>query len=382
MIFKYFRITAVLLSLFFVSVLLEITLRVTMSKRYPKGYFHVDTKSGLLSAVPHYEGFRRTENGLVRIKNNRYGFRGDFLNRSNPDVQRILILGDSFVQAAQVNYGQTFGNVLQLKLGDTQVMQVGIPGWGQGDQLRWLKTYYDEFQPHLVIVAVFLGNDLPIDNMKKDHLGSNGRVVTREGDLLGGRKDDPVRVSRRLSLTTSYAYTFIRHRLKALKRRLIPQEPTQGGHMPDWVWSSHRKNLRIYERDPGKHQPYYATFFELIEDFKAFCTEKNILLIILSIPWDRAIDGDRFATVIDYLGLDPNDYDALLPHTVISEYIQRIDLPYLDLRDHFIKKNDHLNAYGKKDNHFSQTGHAWTAEALHALILELKDRGGEHWNFN
>ena len=326
------------------------------------------------------------------MKNNRYGFRGRFVNSSNPFVQRLLILGDSFVQAAQVNYEQTFGYLLESKISDAQVMQVGIPGWGQGDQLRWLKTYYQEFRPHLVIVTVFLGNDLQ-DNMKKDHLGSSGRVVTRNGDLLGGRKNDPIRTSRRLALTNSYLYIFIRHRFNLLRWRLTTRtagtlekqdqvKPSCEPAQRQWpVLSFDRDSLYIFRSDPNTHLPYYSTFFELLAEFKGFCIEKDIRLIILTIPWHRTLDGDLFAEVLDHFKLRHGDYDDRLPHTKIAEHMQRIGLPYLELRDHFMAKSDPLAAYGNNP-HFSPTGHVWTAEALHALISELGTQGGAHRNSN
>lgn len=95
------------------------------------------------------------------------------------DTFRILILGDSFVQAVQVPEVETAHQVLEDRLnelGDSrryEVISAGVGGWGTGQELLYYRNEGRHFQPDLVLLMFFLGNDV------KDNLP--GRGVTVDG---------------------------------------------------------------------------------------------------------------------------------------------------------------------------------------------------------
>jgi hypothetical protein len=92
---------------------------------------------------------------------------------------RILILGDSFVQAVQVPEAEIVHQVLDDRLnelGDSrryEVISAGVGGWGTGQQLLYYRNEGRYYQPDLVLLMFFLGNDV------KDNLP--GRGVTVDG---------------------------------------------------------------------------------------------------------------------------------------------------------------------------------------------------------
>ena len=93
------------------------------------------------------------------------------------DTFRILILGDSFVQAVQVAETETAQQVLEDRLnelGDSrryEVISAGVGGWGTGQELLYYRTEGRHYQPDLVLLMFFLGNDV------KDNLPSRGVTV-------------------------------------------------------------------------------------------------------------------------------------------------------------------------------------------------------------
>lgn len=95
------------------------------------------------------------------------------------DTFRILILGDSFVQAVQVPEAKTAHQVLEDRLnemGDSrhyEVISAGVGGWGTGQQLLYYRNEGRYYRPDLVLLMFFLGNDV------KDNLP--GRGVTVDG---------------------------------------------------------------------------------------------------------------------------------------------------------------------------------------------------------
>lgn len=93
---------------------------------------------------------------------------------------RILMLGDSFVQAVQVKETETAHQVLEDILNGRQttsqrveVISAAVGGWGTGQQLLYYRHEGHLYQPDLVLLMFFLGNDV------RDNLP--GRGVTVEG---------------------------------------------------------------------------------------------------------------------------------------------------------------------------------------------------------
>ncbi len=86
------------------------------------------------------------------------------LTYEKPDgVYRVIVLGDSFVEAAQVELAESFpqqlGNLLNDHGLNAQVINAGVGGWGNDQQLIWLREEGVKYQPDLVIVAVYPRND-------------------------------------------------------------------------------------------------------------------------------------------------------------------------------------------------------------------------------
>jgi lysophospholipase L1-like esterase len=81
-------------------------------------------------------------------------------------VFRILLLGDSYVEGLRVPLEQTFGKVLEAELNTSapagqryEVVNAGVSGWGTDQQLLWLRTEGAKYQPDLVLLSFFPGND-------------------------------------------------------------------------------------------------------------------------------------------------------------------------------------------------------------------------------
>lgn len=102
----------------------------------------------------------------VEICGNNLGFRDVDHSIAKPEgTFRILLLGDSFIAAREVELNKTFARLLDHKLNEIsskkiEVINMGIGGQGTGTQLLTLRHYGAKLQPDLVILALFLENDI------------------------------------------------------------------------------------------------------------------------------------------------------------------------------------------------------------------------------
>src|SRR5262249_26814814 len=113
------------------------------------------------------------------VRVNSAGFRGpEWTVAKPPGTFRIAVLGDSFTEAPQVAYEQTFCSVLEGELArcgaltgkKVQVLNFGTDGYGTAQELVTLRRHAWRYSPDLVVLAFFSGNDL------------RNNSVTLEGD--------------------------------------------------------------------------------------------------------------------------------------------------------------------------------------------------------
>jgi len=82
-----------------------------------------------------------------------------------PNTTRILMLGDSFTQGDEVPIDKTFSKLLETKLNAQanrayEVINAGVRGSGSLQQYLWFKNQGLKFNPDLVILNFYLGNDI------------------------------------------------------------------------------------------------------------------------------------------------------------------------------------------------------------------------------
>jgi hypothetical protein len=108
-----------------------------------------------------------------RIRTNALGMRqADVPETQDADAFRILMLGDSYTFGYGVDDDETFSTVLERSLnrpdgeasGRTVVLNAGVPSYGTGHQLIQFETAGRDLGADLVVLNVFLGNDIQ-DNL-------------------------------------------------------------------------------------------------------------------------------------------------------------------------------------------------------------------------
>jgi hypothetical protein len=117
------------------------------------------------------------------LNTNSKGFRGkkDFPYTKSKEKLRILILGDSFTFGDEVSDDETYSYYLQEMLPHTEVINMGIHGYGHDQMLILFKEEGVKYQPDIVILGF-----LPLD-MSRNLLDfrdfAKPRFVLESGEL-------------------------------------------------------------------------------------------------------------------------------------------------------------------------------------------------------
>ncbi len=104
---------------------------------------------------------------VVPVQINHQGLRDvEHAYAKAPGVFRILVLGDSFVEAMQVPLETVFTRLLEQQLNrdgaspQVEVVSAGVSGYGTAGELLYFEREGKRYQPDVVLLAFYPGNDV------------------------------------------------------------------------------------------------------------------------------------------------------------------------------------------------------------------------------
>ena len=335
---------------------------------------------------PHSE-FRFT-NGLDFWAVTRVNSLG-FLDREPIDRKRaaeschVAVIGDSFVEAAQVSMNEKFHVRLEeLAAERLSELDITASAWGQMGAGQIAQTaYYDEFARQLspnLLILVFVPNDF-IDNVPlldamltnhdPDRLSWRSAERSKDGSMTLRPPDHeahlhrlppPPRVAANESpQTTGFAgidnwlaaqpavrfdadrfVELLTHRKKILAERPRYAPILADGQTPHDAWQLVQKaSPRVLE---------YALEFTSfgLDQFKERADRDNVPLVILSVHQMRARPGSS-------------------PFDVLSAMARERGIPVIDQYDYALRRGVEIrDLHWKHDGHWNALGHRIAAEAL------------------
>lgn len=158
--------------------------------------------------IPGVSGAYRKEGRSSVVINSR-GFRDEERPVEKPDgVYRIAVIGDSYVEALQVERLEMFTALAEQKLTGcaefggrrAEVLSFGVSGYGTAQELIVLREHVLKYSPDLVILAVTTNNDVS-DNLR-EFKGTPIPYFVPDGDGL--RLDDSFLQDPRFVLKSSW----------------------------------------------------------------------------------------------------------------------------------------------------------------------------------
>jgi hypothetical protein len=89
------------------------------------------------------------------VNSNSNGLRGttEYDYARTPGKQRILVLGDSFTFGTDVSDNETFSHDLESALPNTEVLNMGVQGYGQDQMLLYLQEEGVKYHPDIVLLG-------------------------------------------------------------------------------------------------------------------------------------------------------------------------------------------------------------------------------------
>ncbi len=343
---------------------MEIYLRAT-------GFFGKDQNSWPASYVPGIgmlfqpgEELRHT-NGLefaVSQRANSLGFL-DWEPKipKPPGTFRILLVGDSMIEAVQVAMEQKVQSQLAKILGKryprqkVDVVAMGFSGTGQSNQLPYFQFYKERVQADLIVLFFaandFSNNSILLESIRYGWPAHNIPFLFLEKDHAETCKRLPLPSSFTTERTLGGTYS---ERVKLLRR------------------TSSAIDVKLGDWDPDKMH-IDSVFFE---DVMPPAFEEAVELTKCSFQmWKQEADGigvpilvvaTQHVTGYGLVKRPPKTGQIDRLRTMLSQ----LQIPLLDLYQATAASGDWLEARWKYDGHWNPVGHRWAANALSDYLSE------------
>jgi lysophospholipase L1-like esterase len=163
----------------------------------------------------------------VSYQTNSQRFRSDktFTPYSDPRVARVAVVGDSFTFGWGANDDQTYPSrleqLLNSKVGPTEVLNAGVCGTGTGNEALWYDLWVRRFHPNLVILTV-VPNDVDDDLARPlFSIDASGSVSPKSAVQVGQFQSQSLTARRLVTGLPLYDYLTEHSELLNLFRRTV-----------------------------------------------------------------------------------------------------------------------------------------------------------------
>jgi hypothetical protein len=300
-------------------------------------------------------GWKKTSEFTSWIEVNSKGLRGAEIDYPKPAGEyRILVIGDSF----------TFTQLLETRLnaeagGTYRVLNAGSNGWATANEAVYLTKEGVKFKPDLVVVALYLGNDIS-DNYRRVATVQN--AVEADLNLRGADAfEGPRRVLRKSELYTVFESGVLAK---------LPWWGDDGGSS-----SSDRRAPRTLE----EAQEAWAITEGLLDRMRDVSESQGARFMVLVVPSATAV-AQRGGTAVrenDEDDEDDSSSDDIKPgfedpHGSLAELTARSNLISLDLLTHLRRADSRIKErlYYRQNAHWTAAGHGVAADELYDFLIE------------
>jgi hypothetical protein len=292
------------------------------------------------------------------------GLRGNSLGYPGPDIPpvkppgvvRIAALGDSFALGPAVPFADNYLTLLPHALPDVEVCNLGISGAGPREYRAALARDGWPLHPDLVLVSVFVGNDITETLPTPRYLDPRGHalyLLCERGWRLACerlRQSDPPRagVPDRLSAPPLSEETF---RAVEARRLAVCLAPPSAALEKKW-----RRALGHLNR--------------LVAD----CRSRAVPVAFVLIPDEFQVNPAVLDRAVADAKVSREAVDLDLPQRRLRAFCAARGAPCLDLRPALQAVPD---AYAPRDTHWNVRGNRAAAAALADWLRDRLPRGGE-----
>ena len=345
----------------------------------------------------------------VVYSTNSIGFRDrEHTIKKNSNVFRIVVLGDSFVEALQVPFEHTFPYLLEQKLNsnsniqkEIEIINLGKCGFGTDQEYLTLNHIGLKYNPDLVILALFkndIRNNYAEFENRYWHIYQNGNISSNRRPFFiinesGELEELPFQDSEPAAAVTSTAkegndnenfiFEFLRKfrspfylksKIKDFQRQKVSKGYNVNGVPIDYY---------VYAPDySADWQEAWNITKALILKINEESKEKGAQLLLVSLTDRGQVHNEYWQKALEtYPEMNNMYWDLEKPEKIFMDFSAENKITYLPLLPLFKEYVNGTNekVHGHYDGHWNAKGHRLAAELIYNKLIEdqLIPLGGE-----
>jgi len=291
---------------------------------------------------------------------------------------RILLLGDSFIEALQVRREQSLGRQLAARLGPaSEVVSAGVSGYGTASEFMFLEHEGWRYDPDLVMLAFYPGNDVKnnsptLEDALRPRYQSDGtllRVEGSDGDTASAsharkgwwERSQAFRYTRQLVLLHPGVAGPL-HTLGLLKIEGPRRAPERNGVPIDY-------EVFRPEVDPEWQDAWEHTF-RLLGDMSESVRKRGKRFAVIIVPSRYQIYPVRWAEALAaHPAMQKEVWDVDMPVRRMVAWCETRGIACVDLTSTFrLAAAEATPLYFHYDGHWTAAGHELAARAVAAFL--------------
>jgi hypothetical protein len=280
---------------------------------------------------------------------------------SGPGQIRILAVGDSMVEAIQVEAEQTMtallARSLSTRVGRTvEVVNAGVGGWDPNQYLTATRQELEASSYELVLIFVYLENDVVSRRVASYPAATNLTAPPLRPFEDGAARTLDVLGLRLQALLRAHSHVFV------LSQNLLELRRSRSGTRPHLLSNALRANVASSS---------WQTTADILEDIAVAGSRVHVPVLFVLLPPAHFIDPRILATLESALNIPPAEVDVHQPAERLTAELTRRGLEALDpapaLKRAFDEGEHDL--YGHIDTHLAPAGHQVMARFLEPIVL-------------
>jgi len=368
------------LSFLFLEIIVRFLLPITPS------IYTRDSKTDLIILRPDKEFIWKKSCFKNKVVTNSFGFHAPEFNiEKKSDELRIVVLGDSYVEALQIPLDKTFSMILEKYLNQDKltnkkvvVYPIGISGNGTYLNYLYYLNYARKLKPDIVILAFLFGNDFrdDSDELSQIYLKQTGDFAIKikpqpKFDLQGNLIISTPLSTKIISgfknvLRKSRAIVFLYNQFVQMKTNYFIKKSEQKEEL-GFIPIDNQVSLKNY---PDYWENAWLLEKKLLQIFKETVEKDGSKFILVSLTEHWRVDKNALR---DYSWYNQLDLDK--PEKMLSEIAKDLKITYFPLLPYLRMKfeKEKLREVFECDGHWNEIGHKWAAEALLQFFEQNKN---------
>lgn len=321
------------------------------------------------------------EGAPVLFRTNSHGLRGPERGYAPPGgVTRVLLLGDSFAEAATVAEESSLRAILERELdaagcGRHEVINGGTSGYSTDQEYLFLEKEGWHYRPQAVVL-LFFSNDLDgnTSHRKKPWFAlEGGRLVVHNEPVPappeGHRRRPPDPAPPLLPWHGSYALRLLGDRTLNGNPRLHQALASMGLVPPAPDHAPTREWLLAYGPDSAETERRWEITVALIDSMRSSVEQHGARFAVLYVPAAFEIDERDWLLTRERWGLEGEGWDRTRVERRLAAACRARGIELVDPSASLAAEQQQgYRAYYRVDPHWTETGQAVAAGALaHAL---------------